>query len=196
MFTGLIAQLGRIDRIEEREQGCRRLTVRCRFDALQMGESIAIDGACMTVATFDDESFSCDVMPESLKLTTLGRLGAGDDVHLERALAVGDRIGGHFVSGHIDGLATVRDVAAAGDDYRIRFDLPPELRRFVAQKGSITLAGVSLTVSAVDETGCEVALIPVTLAETTLGRLAAGDAVNVEVDLVARYLERLVSPQK
>jgi len=199
MFTGLVETIGTVRETNRQESGCRQIVVESSLSNLEHGESISIDGACMTVDKFgpagEQQFFTFDVMPESLSLTTLGQLTAGDRVNLERALAVGDRLGGHLVSGHVDGMATVDEIVASGDDYRLRCSIPKELRRFLALKGSVTLSGVSLTVSGIHPSGFEVALIPVTLAETTLARLTAGSDANVEVDLVARYLERLIPPQ-
>ncbi len=145
----------------------------------------------MTVVDTGDGTFGVDVMPESLVRTTLGTLRPGSRVNLERALRVGDRLGGHLVSGHVDGIARVDSIDAGGADRRIRLTTEGRLLRYLPEKGSLTLAGVSLTLSAGDARGFEVALIPVTLEETTLGALATGDRLNLEVDLVARYLERL-----
>lgn len=191
MFTGLIQAMGEVAAIDGAPGTCKRLRVAADTGELVHGESIAIDGACMTVAEPGTGSFAVDVMPESLDRTTLGALRPGDRVNLERALRVGDRLGGHFVSGHIDGMARVDSIERRGEDHRVRLQPPPALLRYIAEKGSVTLAGVSLTVSAVGGGGFEVALIPVTLQETTLGALSEGDRLNLEVDLVARYLERL-----
>lgn len=192
MFTGLIQSMGEVAAIEGAQGACKRLRVAAAIRELAHGESIAIDGACMTVAENDAASFAVDVMPESQDRTTLGSLRVGHRVNLERALRVGDRLGGHFVSGHVDGLARVESVEREGEDHRVRLVPPAGLLRYIAEKGSVTLAGVSLTVSAVDPGGFEVALIPVTLEETTLGDLSTGDRLNLEVDLVARYLEKLI----
>ena len=161
-------------------------------EAMRDGESVAVDGVCLTVARRSEKIFEADAVAETLKNTTLGALRAGDSVHLERALAVGDRLGGHLVQGHIDAVAKVVRLRCRGDDVRLTVTLPASLRGFVAKKGSIALHGVSLTVSAVTSRSFEVALIPETLARTNLGGLRAGDGVNVEVDLVARYLEALM----
>jgi riboflavin synthase len=199
MFTGLVETIGTVRETNAQASGCRQIVVESTLSNLKHGESISIDGACMTVDKFgasgEQTFFTFDVMPESLSLTTLGELAAGDRVNLERALAIGDLLGGHLVSGHVDGMATVDELVTEGDDYRICCSIPKELRRFLALKGSVTLSGVSLTVSGIHPRGFEVALIPVTLVETTLARLTAGSHANVEVDLVARYLERLIPPQ-
>jgi len=191
MFTGLVESIGEVVTAESGPQECTRLVVAARLEQLAHGESVSIDGACMTVADAGAETFAVDVMPESLGRTTLGGLGPGSRVNLERALRVGDRLGGHLVSGHVDGLARVESIERSGEDHRVRLSTAAPLLRYLPEKGSVTLAGVSLTVSAADDGGFEVALIPVTLAETTLGTLARGDRLNLEVDQVARYLERL-----
>ena len=191
MFTGLVERTGDVVSVESAADACTRLVVTADLGTLAQGESIAIDGACMTVAEAGDGRFDVDVMPESLACTTLGELCVGSRVNLERSLRVGDRLGGHFVSGHVDGLAHVDSIRRVGEDHRVRLEAPRELLRYLPHKGSVTLAGVSLTVSAADDRGFEVALIPLTLTATTLGVLRAGDRLNLEVDLVARYLERL-----
>jgi riboflavin synthase len=195
MFTGLIEALGRVvERTPGR--GSTRLAIASSLPVPDMkeGESVAVDGVCLTVARREGDRFCADAIAETLSRTTLAGLRRGDDVNLERAMQLGDRLGGHLVQGHVDDTARVREVRRRGDDVRIRLALPPALRRYVAFKGSVTLQGVSLTVSAVEASGFEVALIPETLTRMTLGRLKAGDRVNVEVDLISRYLERLVQP--
>jgi len=191
MFTGLVQSTGNIVSAGGPADACIRLVVASDLGTLVHGESIAIDGACMTVADSSAGRFGVDVMPESLTRTTLGDLRAGSRVNLELALRLGDRLGGHLVSGHVDGIVRVDSLRRAGDDHRVRLETSPELLRYLPEKGSVTLAGVSLTISAADDRGFEVALIPVTLAQTTLGALQVGDRLNLEVDLMARYLERL-----
>ena len=193
MFTGLIEGVGKIRSAEPSKAG-RRLWVDVPWPAAELvdGESIAVDGVCLTVAAFDTAGFAADVIEETLRRTTLGRLDSGGQVNLERSLRVGDRLGGHIVQGHVDVAAKV--VAVQRDDeYRIAVGLEPSIRRFVAFKGSVALQGVSLTVASVSESAFEVALIPTTLQETNLDGLEPGDGVNVEVDLFARYLERMVA---
>lgn len=191
MFTGLVERVGTVAAIEDHAGG-RRLTIASGLplDEVADGDSIAVDGACLTVAGKADERFSVDVIPESLRVTTLGELAVGSRVNLERALRVGDRLGGHWVQGHVDGTAPVRSIRR-GDDWRVEIGLTETIERFVAFKGSIALQGVSLTVATLSAESFEVALIPTTLRETTLGDLSDGARVNVEVDLLARYLERL-----
>lgn len=191
MFTGLVQTIGKVIAAESGAEACTRLVVAAGLGELVRGESVSIDGACMTVVDTGDGTFGVDVMPESLVRTTLGTLRPGSRVNLERALRVGDRLGGHLVSGHVDGVARVESIDAGGADRRIRLTTEDRLLRYLPEKGSLTLAGVSLTLSAGDAGGFEVALIPVTLEQTTLGALTAGDRLNLEVDLVARYLERL-----
>lgn len=193
MFTGLIEAQGRIARVT-RTRGAARLAIRSPLPtaAMREGESVAVDGVCLTVSALRKDVFEADAIAETLARSTLGRLEAGDTVHLERALALGDRLGGHLVQGHVDGVGRVISLTRRGGDVRLRVALPADLRRYVAEKGSIALSGVSLTVAKVLPGGLEVALIPETIERTRLGALGPGDRVNVEVDLLARYLERLV----
>lgn len=197
MFTGLIEGVGRLA-AREPMQGDVRLRIEVGslpFEQVQLGESIAINGACMTVIGFDAVSFGVDASSETLGLTTLGTLPRGAAVNLERAMRPGDRLGGHLVSGHVDGLGRVRHIADDGRAQRWRFTAPASLLRYIARKGSVCVDGVSLTVNAVDGEGFEVALIPHTIAQTAFATTAVGEAVNLEVDLVARYVERLLSAE-
>lgn len=195
MFTGLIAGVGRIAARETRG-GDAQVTIDAGtlpFDAVQLGESISVNGCCLTVVAFDATSFAVDASSETLALTTLGRLAIGAPVNLERAMRPTDRLGGHLVSGHVDGLGIA---ARRWDDARAerwRITAPMALLRYVAHKGSVCVDGVSLTVNAVDDTGFEVALVPHTVAHTAFHALREGDAVNLEVDLLARYVERLLA---
>lgn len=193
MFTGLIETMGTVVRVS-RARGAARLVVRSDLpvDAMRDGESVAVDGACLTVARRAGDAFEADAIPETLARTTLGALRSGDRVNLERAVALGDRLGGHLVQGHVDAVGTVLSSVRRGADVRLGVGLPAALRRYTAEKGSIALHGVSLTIAAVRPRGVEVALIPETLSRTTLGALRAGDRVNVEVDLLSRYLEALM----
>jgi len=197
MFTGLIETVGRVKRIVP-GKGATRLTIASDLPsaALRDGESVAVDGVCLTVARRSGTGFDADAVAETLSRTTLGRLRAGDLVHLERALALGERLGGHLVQGHVDAVGTVLSLSRSGDDVRLTVGLPASLRRFVVEKGSIAVHGVSLTVAAMRPRGFAVALIPATLAGTKLGRLKPGDGVNLEVDVIARYLEALMSARK
>ena len=162
------------------------------FDAVQLGESIAVNGVCLTVVAFDAASFQADASTETLALTTLGALADGAVLNLERAMRPTDRLGGHLVSGHVDGLGRVLSVHADARAQRWRFAAPAPLLKYVAKKGPICVDGVSLTVNAVDGEGFEVALIPHTVAHTRFAETAVGDAVNLEIDLAARYVERLL----
>jgi riboflavin synthase len=197
MFTGLIESQGRIERVAPRV-GAARLTIATDLPrgALRSGESIAVDGVCLTVARRSGRAFEADAVAETLQRTTLGDLRPGDAVHLERSLAVGDRLGGHLVQGHVDAVAKVVSLKRRGGDVRLEIALPKELKGLVARKGSIALQGVSLTVSALTSRSFEVALIPETLARTGLGGLRAGDRVNLEADLIARYLEGLMRARR
>ena len=157
-----------------------------------LGESIAVNGVCLTVISFDASGFEADASTETLALTTLGALPPGRQVNLERALRAGDRLGGHLVSGHVDGIGTVASVADDARAQRWRFTAPRALMRYIASKGSICIDGTSLTVNGVDAEGFDVALVPHTLAHTAFGATRPGDPVNLEVDQVARYVERLL----
>ena len=182
MFTGLVRDVGRIASFEE-----GRLVVETDTEA-ELGDSVALDGVCLTVVETGGGRLAFDVVPE-----TLTRVKAfADRVNVEPALRAGDPLGGHYVQGHVDGVGTVASVTAEEDGVRVRIEPPGELLRYVVEKGSIAVDGVSLTVAAADDTGFEVALIPHTLSATTLSRLAAGDSVNLEADVLAKYVERLL----
>lgn len=194
MFTGLIQGVGRVARVESLG-GDVRLHIEVGslpFDAVEMGESIAVNGTCLTVVAFDAQSFAADASNETLSLTTLGTLAVGSLVNLERALRASDRLGGHWVSGHVDGMGTVKQIHDDARAQRWRFEVPSALTRYIAKKGSICVDGVSLTVNEADAQGFEVALIPHTVEHTAFKTTRVGDAVNIEVDLVARYVERLL----
>ena len=195
MFTGLIEGVGRLVSTETLGGDARlRIAVgTLPFDGVAMGESIAVNGVCLTVVAFDDAHFEADASTETLSLTTLGVLAPGRTVNLERAMRPTDRLGGHMVSGHVDGVGSVASVHDDARAQRWRFDAPAALLKYIAHKGSICVDGVSLTVNAVDATGFEVALVPHTVAHTAFGSTPVGEAVNLEVDLVARYVERLLS---
>lgn len=163
-----------------------------RFSDLALGESIAMNGACLTVIAFDEKTLSVELSKETLRLTTLGELKVGEEVNMERALRAGDRLGGHMVTGHVDGIASVVSVEAEGEMSLVSLIVPADLSQYVARKGSLTIDGVSLTVNAVKSTRVDLLIIPHTRNVTTLGALTPGTVVNVEVDLVARYVERLL----
>lgn len=194
MFTGIVEELGTIARLD-RGTDSARLTVRgplVTSDATH-GASIAVNGVCLTVVEHADGEFTVDVMAETLSRSSLGSLRAGDRVNLERAMAAGGRFGGHVVQGHVDGTAQVLE-RVPGDRWEVvRLSLPARLARYVVEKGSITVDGVSLTVASVDDTSFTVSLIPTTLDLTTLGHKGIGDLVNLEVDVLAKYVERLMS---
>ncbi len=192
MFTGIVEAVGTVA-LAARRAGAVRLGVSSSLPVREMkiGDSICVDGVCLTVVSRTGRRFLVDVIPETLSRTTLGTLRRGDRVNLERALRWGDPLGGHMVLGHVDAVTSVLKVSGGGGDCRLRMALAPPLRRYVAEKGSVALQGVSLTVSAVMEDAFEVALIPVTRSDTTLGKVRAGDRLHVEVDVLARYLERL-----
>ncbi|MFO1188673.1 MAG: riboflavin synthase [Alphaproteobacteria bacterium] len=192
MFTGIITDIGRVRRIDRGAE--TRFTIETRYDTTQipMGASIACSGVCLTVVDKGAGWFAADVSGETLSCTTLASLGVGALLNLERALKAGDELGGHIVSGHVDGVAQVVDRRPEGGSLRLEFEAPPDLARLVAPKGSVAIEGVSLTVNAVDGRRFGVNIIPHTQQETTLGRLAAGDRVNMEIDMLARYVARLL----
>ncbi len=195
MFTGIIQDVGRILALET-QRGDARLTVgvdRLDLARIAVGDSIAVAGVCLTAIALQPRSFSADVSRETLALTTIGDWRVGRQVNLEPALRAGDALGGHLVSGHVDGVAEIRERADEVRSQRIRIRVPQALARYVARKGSVALDGVSLTVNAVEQREFEVNLVPHTLAVTTLAALAVGEWVNLEVDMIARYTERLLS---
>ena len=197
MFTGLVETVGRVSAREKVAGGMRvRIAAPAILDGVRLGDSIAVDGACLTVVAFDEETFTVDAVAETLRRTVIGDRDVGAQVNLERAMRLGDRLGGHLVQGHIDGVGSVRDVMPDGAGVRLTIDVPPQLGRYVVEKGSITVDGVSLTVAATSTARVEIALIPHTLAETTLGSAASGRRVNLEVDLVAKYVEALSAPYR
>ncbi len=195
MFTGLIEGVGSLQAIEPRggDARLRIATGSLPFADVRLGESIAVNGVCLTVIAFDADGFEADASNETLALTTLGALAAGRALNLERAMLPTDRLGGHLVSGHVDGVGRVASVHEDARAQRWRFDAPAALLKYIAHKGSICVDGVSLTVNAVDDTGFEVALVPHTVAHTAFATTAVGDAINLEVDTIARYVERLLA---
>jgi len=193
MFTGLIEDLGTVRELQ-RQSSRVRLAVDTAIPAaeLQLGESIAVNGICLTVVAIGGGGFLADVSPETLERSTLGALAAGSRVNLERALRLSDRLGGHLVSGHVDAIATISERVQDRNAVRFTFRMPAEVNRFVAEKGSVAIDGISLTVNAVTEDSFAVAVIPHTLAMTTLQEKKSGDRVNIETDLLARYVARLL----
>jgi riboflavin synthase len=196
MFTGIVETTGRLARIEPRGGDVRLMIDAGALDSgdVAIGDSIAVSGVCLTaIAIGSSGTLAFDVSTETLSRTSLGSLSVGERVNLEKALRLADRLGGHLVSGHVDGLGRVVAIEADARSQRWMFELPPELARYVARKGSIAIDGVSLTVNEVDGHRFGVNLIPHTIEVTTLGDRKVGDPVNVEVDMVARYIERLMS---
>jgi riboflavin synthase len=192
MFTGLIEDLGTVASVQPVPEGMR-LVVRTRLTGLKHGASIAVDGACLTAVDLPQGAFAADVSAETLQRTTLGELKAGDGVNLERPLALGDRLGGHMVLGHVDGVGRIVSREVVGNGERIRLRLPEGLAQYVVEKGSIALDGISLTVNALpsrDE--IELFLIPETLRATTWGKKPAGARVNVEADMLGKHVARLL----
>jgi riboflavin synthase len=192
VFTGIVRELGTVTALDRDPDGARIRISADLTSELAHGDSVSVAGACLTVAARADGAFEADAMNQTLGLTTLGELKLGDSVNLEPALRAGDPLGGHFVQGHVDGIGTVTAVSQDGISRRLRIALPADIERYVVPRGSIAIDGVSLTLADAGENGVEVALIPETLELTTLGGLAEGDRVNVEVDLVARHIERLM----
>jgi riboflavin synthase alpha subunit len=193
VFTGIVRERGRVVSAERNGGGVRlRIAARATADA-RPGDSIAVNGCCLTATAADGETLDFDAVPETIARTTLGGLVEGAEVNLEPALRAGEPLGGHFVQGHVDGRARVTAFEPEGEGARVRLELEPGLLRYCVEKGSIALDGVSLTVAALRDDGIEIALVPFTLEHTTLGALAPGDEVNVEVDLLAKYAERLGS---
>jgi riboflavin synthase len=197
MFTGIVAELGEVAGVEHHGDAAR-LTIRGSTEGVAPGESIAVNGVCLTVTGILDGTFSADVMGETLSRSGLGALAPGAPVNLERSVRLADRLGGHLMQGHVDATATVISRTPAGHWDQVRIGLPGSIARYVVEKGSIAVDGVSLTVSALSPPGAadqwfEVCLIPETLKRTTLGSRKPGDAVNLEVDVVAKYVERLLN---
>ncbi len=193
MFTGLVREVGTVVTLEGGPDGVL-LTVEAPATAREarLGDSVALDGVCLTVVAVAGDTFTFEAVPETLGRTALGRLQAGSRINVEPSLRAGDPLGGHIVQGHVDGVAGVRSVEPEGDGKRIWFDPPRELLRYLVEKGSVAVQGTSLTVADTDDRGFAVALIPHTLGATTLGVLEPADAVNVEVDVLAKYVEKLL----
>ena len=193
MFTGLVQDLGRVVEASEHDGGVKlRIEAGCAAE-LSDGDSVLVNGVCLTATDPDRREFGADLSEETLSRTTLGRIGADDYVNLELPLRPADRLGGHIVQGHVDGLGTVAEARDAGLSREVRVEAPPELLRYVVEKGSVAVDGVSLTVTRVDAGGFEVALIPETLERTNLTHASPGRRVNLEVDVIAKYVEKLVN---
>jgi riboflavin synthase len=194
MFTGLIEDIGSVDSVEAGDDGAR-LWIETRLGSeIATGDSVSVNGVCLTATACDANGFETEAMNQTLEVTVIGGLKAGDRVNLELAMKASDRLGGHIVQGHADGVGEVISIEDDGFARRLRVALGPELIRYVVEKGSIALSGVSLTVSSLGEGWAEVSLIPETLERTNFGLVAAGDRLNVECDVVAKYVERLARP--
>ncbi len=192
MFTGIVRERGRVAVAEVNGDGLHlRIQAAGTAAEAKPGDSIAVAGCCLTATAVEDGSLEFDAVPETIARTNLGRLAAGAEVNLEPALRAGEPLGGHFVQGHVDGLARVRSLDQDGEGARLRLELAPELLRYCVEKGSLTVDGVSLTIAALNDDGVEIALVPFTLRKTTLSALSPRDEVNVEVDVLAKYAERL-----
>ena len=197
MFPGIVEERGQVVAVTPMGDSAR-LVIRAALavsDA-KLGDSIAVNGVCLTVTEFDEESFSADVMAETLLRTSLGAALPGSDVNLERAMPAHGRLGGHLVQGHVDGTGSILTIEPTEHWTVVRVGIPRELSRYIAEKGSITIDGVSLTVVSVDDTSFSVSLIPTTLRETTLGDRSIGDVVNLEIDVIAKYVERLLEAKQ
>ena len=197
MFTGLIASLGTVERLAEGSTSCR-LTVRAPqlLSGVKIGDSIAVNGVCLTVVHLRGDTFTADVMPETVRRTTLHLLQPGDRVNLEKALRPTDGLDGHIVQGHVEGVGTIQQIISEGNARVYRIQAPGELLRYIVEKGSIAVDGISLTVTETDDSGFGVSLIPHTAKMTTLGYKSAGDAVNLETDILARYVEKMLGIDK
>ena len=196
MFTGIVQELGTVEALEQGEGGVRLRIAAALSGGLREGDSVAVSGACLTAAAVAAGSFEVDVMNQTLGLTTIGALVAGDRVNLEEALRAGEPLGGHIVQGHVDGVGEVAEAREDGFARRLRIVVPDGLERYLVEHGSVTVAGVSLTVAALAQRGFEVSLIPETLERTTLGEASVGSRLNLEFDVVARYVERLLGFNK
>jgi riboflavin synthase len=194
MFTGLIEEKGRVAAVERTAAGGTRMWIEARavLEDVRVGDSIAVNGCCLTVAALAPGRWAADAVPETLACTTIGTWQAGRHVNLERSLRLDQRLGGHLVQGHVDGVGQVLAVRPEGEGMRMRLAIPSALRRYVAMKGSLAVDGVSLTVAALTADGCEIALVPHTLEVTAADAWAPGGSVHLEVDLLARYIARLL----
>jgi riboflavin synthase len=193
MFTGIIEGLGAITKIRSSGQG-KRLTIEADYplDHTKIGDSIAVSGACLTAVMIEGKSFEVDVSPETLSKTTFGKAKIGDRVNLERALRLSDRIDGHLVSGHIDGIGSVKNIKTLGNAIIITFEVPESLSRYMIRKGSVAVDGISLTINNCDHGSFEVSIIPHTAKLTSIGFKKIGDHVNIETDMIGKYVERFI----
>jgi riboflavin synthase len=194
VFTGLIQDVGTVDFFKQGTEGAKLRIATALAPEIALGDSVAVNGVCLTATGTGNRAFETEAMNQTLEVTALGAIEEGAAVNLELAMQASDRLGGHIVQGHVDGVGTVASIEADGFARRIRVELAPELLRYAVDKGSITLSGVSLTIANLGDSFLEVSLIPETLERTNLGRTQPGDKVNVECDIVAKYVERLVAP--
>ncbi len=194
MFTGLIQDVGRVESVERGADGARLRIATTLAPEVALGDSVAVNGVCLTATSVDDDGFETEAMNQTLEVTALARVESGSRVNLELAMQASDRLGGHIVQGHVDGVGESLSVEDDGFAKRVRVALAPDLLRYAVDKGSITLSGVSLTIAALGEEWVEVSLIPETLERTNLGELKPGSKLNVECDIVAKYVERLLRP--
>lgn len=202
MFTGIVEEMGAVKAVDQTLAGTRlRLLAKLILDDLPLGASVSVNGACLTVVDVDDQGFAVDVSPETLSVTTLGELATGDPVNLERAMKLSERIGGHLVSGHVDGVGEIASRRQDGNAVVLTIEAPPEIMRYCVPKGSMTVDGISMTINGVQDRSFSLAVIPHTAQSTTLGMKQAGARVNLEPDLIGKYVERLLQergqlPQK
>jgi riboflavin synthase len=195
VFSGIVEVLGDVRSMASGDSGARiAIEAGALVEGVKLGDSIAINGACMTVVAFGNSIFEADISPESLRMTNLGDLKAGEKVNLEKALVLGDRLGGHMVTGHIDGMGKIRDRKADGDSIWLTVEAPPDVMRYLVFKGSIAVDGISLTVATCDEDSFSIAIIPHTSEHTTLTAKRDGAVVNLEADLIGKYVEKLLLP--
>jgi riboflavin synthase len=197
MFTGIVREVGRVASIDGDGDGVRlEVEAPATSGSTAVGDSVSISGCCLTAVAVADGRIAFDAVPETLARTSLRRLRAGSRVNVEPALRAGEPLGGHYVQGHVDGVGAVRSSDAEGEGRRVWFDAPPELLRYLVEKGSVAVDGTSLTVAGLDERGFSVALVPHTLEVTTLGDVVPGDPVNLEADVLAKYVERLLEARR
>ena len=193
MFTGIISAIGRIDDIQKPGDWRLKITTPWDYAKIDLGASIACSGVCLTVVERDADWFAVEVSAESLSRTTIGTWQAGTQINLERALRLGDELGGHIVSGHVDGLAIIDQITRSGDSHELKISVPDALSKFIAEKGSVSLDGISLTVNAIEGSRFGVNIIDHTWGHTTLGHATIGQHLNLEIDMLARYVSRLIS---
>ena len=197
MFTGIVEEMGTVRRLNQSPNRCElELSAAKVLEGTQIGDSIAVNGVCLTVIRMDKDHFTADVMPETLRRSNLGQLKTGSKVNLERAMAANGRFGGHIVAGHIDGTGTIRSMQPEGNAVLVTISAAPELLRYVVEKGSIAIDGISLTVARVDSETFSVSIIPHTQSNTILADRKVGDRVNLETDIIGKYVEKLLQPQE